>query len=352
LTFAGGGTRPPPGTCRTLALHGRRPRADRGAMTRRIVLATLAVFAVLAPAASALPYAPPAGKVALGVAGRAETGAFVAAHGRQPSVFQTFVMFRGPIDYAFERADNLGAAPMLHISTADGPDAREVVTPKGIALGEVDRWLVDLQARAAAADGPVYLRVMGEMNGHWNQYSAYGPAGRRNDAHSTRWFKQAWRRIAIIMRGGPRIDAKLRYNKLPPLGRGDLPTARVALVWCPQVAGAPDVPGNAPKAYWPGAKWVDWVATDFYSKFPNFTGLERFYQQFGGKPFAFGEWAIWDSDNPGFATRFFAWVRSHKRVKMLIYNQGHIRGGPFDLGRFPASTRAIRAATRSSRYDG
>jgi hypothetical protein len=45
-------------------------------------------------------------------------------------------------------------------------------------------------------------------------------------------------------------------------------------------------------------------------------------------------------------------VRSHKRVKMLIYNQGHIRRGPFDLARFPASTKAIRTATRSARYDG
>jgi hypothetical protein len=198
----------------------------------------------------------------------------------------------------------------------------------------------------------VYVRPMGEMNGHWNQYSAYGPGGRRDAAHSTRWFKLAWRRIAIVLRGGPDVDAKLVAAHLPPLGRGALPVAQVALMWCPQVAGAPDVPGNAPKAYWPGARYVDWVATDFYSKFPNFPGLERFYREFGGKPFAFGEWAIWDRDNPAFAKRLFAWVRSHPRVRMLVYNQGARVGGPFDLGRFPASVRAIRAATRSARYGG
>jgi hypothetical protein len=322
-------------------------------MTRAVAaLLMLAALAACAPAAHARAYAPPAGKVALGVAGRAQTDAFAAAHGREPAVFQTFIMFRGPIDYAFEKADRLGAAPMVHISTADGPEAREVVTPKGIARGAVDDWLVALQRRAAAAGGPVYVRLMGEMNGHWNQYSAYGPGGRRDAAHSTAWFRKAWKRVTIVLRGGPNVDAALAAARLKPLGRGELPAARIAMVWCPQVAGAPDVRGNAPRAYWPGGRFVDWVATDFYSKFPNFTGLERFYRQFPGKPFGFGEWAIWDRDDPAFVKRFFSWVRSHPRTKMLVYNQGHIKGGPFDLARFPQSTRAIRAATRGARYDG
>jgi hypothetical protein len=315
-------------------------------------MALLALLAALlvAPAAAARPYLAPHGGVSLGVAGRAQTGDYVRAHGREPAVFQTFVMFGGPVDYAFARAASLGAAPMLHISTADGPGAPERVTPKGIATGAMDGWLVALQAKAAAAGGPVYLRPMGEMNGYWNQYSAYGQHGRRDAAHSTRWFKRAWRRIAIVMRGGPAVDAQLAAQHLPPLGRGPLPNAQVAMVWCPQVAGAPDVPGNAPKAYWPGARYVDWVATDFYSKFPNFAGLERFYGQFGGKPFAFGEWAIWDRDDPVFVKRLFGWVGSHPRVRMLVYNQGARHGGPFDLARYPAASRAIRHATRSARF--
>src|SRR3954447_1319353 len=121
-------------------------------MARSAALALL-ILALLAPAAAA--------DIALGVAGRADTGAFVQAHGRQPAVFQTFVMFGGPIDYAFERADRVGAAPMLHISTAHGPAARERVSPKGIARGAMDGWLAGLQARAAAQGGPVYVRPMG-----------------------------------------------------------------------------------------------------------------------------------------------------------------------------------------------
>jgi hypothetical protein len=190
------------------------------------------------------------------------------------------------------------------------------------------------------------------MNAHWNPYSAYGASGRRDAAHSTRWFKRAWKRMAVILRGGARVDAQLRALRLPPTGRGGLPAARVALVWCPQVAGAPDVPGNAPRAYWPGSRWVDWVSTDFYSRFPNFSGLERFYRAFGGKPFALGEWALWGRDDPAFVHRLFGWVGSHRRVRMLVYNQGSVVGGPFDLGRFPRSRAALRAVTRKHRFDG
>jgi hypothetical protein len=31
-------------------------------------------------------------------------------------------------------------------------------------------------------------------------------------------------------------------------------------------AGSPDIPGNRPSAYWPGASYVDWTGTDFYSR--------------------------------------------------------------------------------------
>ena len=48
------------------------------------------------------------------------------------------------------------------------------------------------------------------------------------------------------------------------------------------------------------------MGTDFYSKFPNFTGLDRFYRDFAreGRPFAFGEWAMWGRDDAGFVNRF------------------------------------------------
>ena len=78
--------------------------------------------------------------------------------------------------------------------------------------------------------------------------------------------------------------------------------------WVPQTRGTPDIPANMPRAYWPGGEYVDWVGTDFYSRFPNFHWLDDFYRDFPGKPFVFGEWALWGADDPGFVNRLFGWI--------------------------------------------
>jgi hypothetical protein len=167
-------------------------------------------------------------------------------------------------------------------------------------------------------------------------------------------FRQAWRRTVIVLRGGPldAVNAKLRALHLPAVrgANSALPQPPIAFLWVPQVAGAPDIRANSPRAYWPGSRYVDWVGTDFYSKFPNWGGLERFYRQFGGKPFAFGEWALWGRDDPSFVHRLFAWSRSHRRVRMLIYNQGKLSDGPFRLVHYPRSKEALRAELRAARF--
>ena len=71
-----------------------------------------------------------------------------------------------------------------------------------------------------------------------------------------------------------------------------------------------------------------------------------------GKPFVFGEWALWDGDDPAFVHRFFRWVDSHKRVRMLLYNQGNTPGGPFRLSRYPESRKAIEQELRRKRFLG
>lgn len=92
------------------------------------------------------------------------------------------------------------------------------------------------------------------------------------------------------------------------------------------------------------------VGTDFYSKFPNFAGLNTFSREFAGFPFAFGEYAMWGGDDPAFIRQLFGWIRGHRQVRMVIYNQGLMTDGPFRLSRFPASARALRAALGSSRF--
>jgi hypothetical protein len=166
------------------------------------------------------------------------------------------------------------------------------------------------------------------MDAYWNPYSAYNENGTfRGADHSTQAFRQAWRRISLILRGGAVrvIDAKLRALRMPALPAtaalapgSTLPSAPVAMLWVPQVWGAPDTPQNAPQAYYPGDRYVDWVGTDFYSEWPNWTGLDRYFARFPDKPFVFGEWAITGRDDPKFVGQLFGWVRLHPRVRILM----------------------------------
>jgi hypothetical protein len=327
-----------------------------------VIAAVVALAAATATAAPALPYAAPDGKVLVGVTGGRTVDGYVRAAGKPPAMFQFFVNWGQPFQYAYRRAQEARAGLMVHLSTYNGPGTRERITPRDIAQGQGDRYLSSLTRRFAAHGRPVYLRPFGEMNNAANPYSAYSANGKsRGSAHDPLWFRQAWRRLYLVLKGGPvaTIDARLHALGMPRLGStatgsGWLPRPKVALQWTPMTAGSPNVAANGPDRYWPGSGYVDWVGTDFYSRFPNFSGLDRFYatKQYAGKPFVFGEWAMWGRDDAGFIRRFFHWVAAHPRVKMLAYNQGNRPTSPFRLYRYPRSSRVMRQALRSPRYAG
>jgi hypothetical protein len=321
---------------------------------RRLLLVLATALAVAAPAAQAAPFAPPHGKVYTGLSGSTSADPFTQQVGSDVAVFGVFTKWDGQNEYAFRAAHEAGARLMLHVSTQDGYGTRELITPLGIARGEGDHYLLSLNRRIAEAGEPVYVRLLAEMNQANNGYSAFDRNGRsRGPSHSTSAFRSAWRRSALILRGGARagIDVKLHALHLPPIqgGEGDLPRPQVALLWVPQTEGSPAIRANAPRAYWPGGRYVDWVGTDFYSRFPNFDKLQRFYDEFRGKPFVFGEWALWGRDDPAFVRRFFGWITAHPRVQMQLYNQGKLTNGPFRLTRYPRSRAALRIALRHRR---
>jgi hypothetical protein len=310
----------------------------------RLALALVVVVVVLSSlvgTAAAAPYLPPAGTVFHGGTGGYDEGSiyrFARVAGRRPDVYQWFFTpswtRRNPSSLAWQAnllslAARTGVHPMFHLSTAAGGHGRSVITPGQLARGDGDRYLVDLAQLIEASGQAVYVRVMAEMNNWNNPYSAFGATGAaRGGDHSSRAYRQAWRRIALVLHGGPaaQIDGELRALGLPPLRAGGemLPQPQVALLWVPFCAGLPDVRGNGPGDYWPGAAYVDWVGTDFFANSPNFRCLERLYRdrRWRRKPFAFGEWALWGRDDPGFVRRLFAWIHSHRRVRMAVYNQG------------------------------
>ena len=325
----------------------------------RLILALL-LLACLPAAAAADPFAPPKGKVWNGLTAGFDADDFESRTGKHPAIWQHFIAWGGSYQFTLTNSRNASARLMYHLGTSKGQNLPERLSPGEIARGEGDGFLVALTRDIAAFGSPVYVRLLGEMNNCNNPYAAYDCGGGRRDAdHSVATFIKAWKRVHLIMHGGDvaAIDARLAALRLPPVkaGAATLPQPQVAFVWAPMTGGAPNIAALRPQAYWPGAKWVDWVGTSFYSRFPNFAGLDRFYKDFAvakAKPFAIAEWAIWGADAPGFASRLFDWIESHRRVKMVHYNQGAQSGGIFRLSRYPASARVIRKRLSAKRYLG
>ena len=92
------------------------------------------------------------------------------------------------------------------------------------------------------------------------------------------------------------------------------------------------------------------MGTDFYGKYPNFSGLTSLYNAFPGQPFVFGEWALWGADDPGFVDQLFGWVGAHPRARMLVYNQGVSTDGPFRLSRYPRAAAELRRLLAGAKF--
>jgi hypothetical protein len=123
----------------------------------------------------------------------------------------------------------------------------------------------------------------------------------------------------------------------------------VSIIWSPLPGGSPRVKGNFPGNYWPGSRWVDWVGTDFYSEYPVWEDLDRFYagKQWKGKPASITEWAVSGKDEPRFVKEFIAWTVKHPRVRMLVYYDGFGPGAnPYDLSLYPRTTNTLRQKIR------
>jgi hypothetical protein len=299
---------------------------------------------------------PPGSGVFTGLSGGSYS-AYEHEVGKHPAVDGVFVTWGESFTSAFGQARANHARLMLHISTSQGYGSPQRITPLGIAQGQGDSYLLSLGEAMARSGAPVYIRLFAEMDQANNAYCAFNPDGSpRGASHSTESFREAWRRVVLVLRGGPvaGIDGRLHALGLPPV-RGSsatstLPSPQVSFLWVPQTEGSPNIPANSADAYYPGDAYVDWVGTDFYSLFPNFGGLERFYAAHPGKPFVFGEWALWDGDDPGWVSQLFHFVSSHPRVRMLLYNQGERANGPFRLSRYPESRREIRRLLSAPRF--
>jgi hypothetical protein len=339
------------------------------------ILLLAALLAILPASASARTFAPPHHKIFHGVSDTSHNRDFhvfgkrVGAH---PAVLEDFYHWDTPLTSgALKRWRHTHTRGVLSLSTAPG-GGPELISPRQIAKGRDDHYLIRLNQSIAKSKQVVYMRPLAEMNGHWNPYSAYNADGTRRDrAHSTKNFRRAWQRIVLIVRGGKRskINNKLRHRHMPRILRassnndpvyrpenvhGRLPHPKVAFIWSPQTIGSPAVPGNRPGAYWPGKRFVDWVGADIYSKFATpgiWSAFKQFFRKWRHRPFAVGEYSPWDNDYRGkFTRKLFHWSERHHRVRMLVYYRSVAPNTAFDIDRWPRARRVLRHQLNKPRF--
>ncbi len=307
---------------------------------------------------------PPKGKVFFGVTDTGEASGFesfadaVDAH---PAVVETYHPYGNSIHISLPRWEQIHARPLPHISTAAGDDRHEVITPKEIARAQGDDYLLRLNRSFAAHAMRAYIRPLDEPNRCLNVYTAIRCDGSGNGArHTTHWYKQAFRRMYLILHGGAKrsvIDRKLRKLHLPPLRRKRgkeprvLPRAPVSPIWSPLANEAPSVRGNSAAAYFPGNRYLDWVATDICSRYTDFGAITRFYRHYAKhKPFAITEFGLWGSDDAAFVRHLLRWVRARRKTRMLVYYQDFGRKNPFRIQNFPQGRATLKHALNSRHF--
>lgn len=323
---------------------------------------------LLAPAVSPAKSLIPGGKkVYFGVT---DTGVgndfrdFARSVGKHPAVIQTFHPWGNSLHTALPRWKAVRARPMLHITTR-AEDGTELITPRQIANGKGDDYLLRLNRTLHRKEIRAYIRPLGEPNRCLNLYAGVDCSGNvRGGSYSFRWYKRAFRRIAIIVRGGAKrgsinhslekigltkVQKRRKKAKLPRR----LPRAPVAMVWSPLPAGSPTVSSNRPARYWPGVKWVDWVGTDFYNQYNNWRHLKKFYSKWSiekNKPMALTEWGLWGNDGPGFVKRIFRYQQHRKNVRMMVYYQDFGTSNPFRIQNFPKGRKVLKKHLASPRF--
>jgi hypothetical protein len=329
---------------------------------------TTLACALCAAAALCLLFAAPAGAGSLVPRGKnvffglsdtgdsADFGQFASALHKHPALIESFRTWGSDFPDSIERWQAAQARPVLHITTADNGDGHEIITPRGIASGGGDEYLIRLNKLFWAKKMRAYIRPLGEPNRCLNVYAAFDCAGQPRDAaHSPRWYRLAFRRIYVIVHGGGsrnRIDARLREAGLPALQSDvpGLPKAPVEVIWSPLPAGSPTIPPNRPRNFYPGSRWVDWAGTDFYSDNQDWKSLYGLYRRYADKPFAITEWSVDTGDDSAYVRKLMTWVDHHRRTKMLVYYQDFGSTSSYRIQSSPASLGVLRSMIHNGRF--
>jgi hypothetical protein len=311
---------------------------------RRIGVVLVVAAAVLALGVGAATSRTSRAPVQLGIYG--DAARFAAQTGQQSTTKMLFLGWgqgatfgsRFPVLFS-----TMLAKPM--VALMDRFRGGGAITPRQVATGTGDAYLVELNHAIHDWGKPIFVRPFPEMNGHWNSYCAYNTNGSaRGPSNTTAMFRAAFARVYELMHGGPRVNAVLRALG-QPLPKGALfENKNVEVIWNPQGTGSPDIPGNSAAAYYPGDSYVDMVGDDLYDirYRPDWADAEKLYSAHPSKRFAFPEWAPWGIDDPGFVEHMATFVKTHSRVVLISYFAGQHPGSVWDLATKSKSRAAYR----------
>jgi Glycosyl hydrolase family 26 len=340
-------------------------RRDTATVLAALAVAGSLLLGAVAPARANL-LQPGPGKTFFGLTDSGVTSQFTEFSetvGKHPAVIETFRAWDADLKGSIKRWQSAIARPVLHISTADPNDGHALITPRGIALGKGDDYLVWLNRLFWKRGMRAYLRPLGEPNRCLNIYAAYDCTGNLKAGYlRPYWYKRAFRRMYIVLHGGgklEKVNRRLARAGLQPLKSqsgeppAGLPRSPIVVMWSPLPAGSPEIRKNLPGFFYPGRRYVDWVGTDFYSDYPDWKSLTDLYRRFAArerKPFTLTEWALNSSDDSRFVKRLFVWAQRHPRCRMLIYYQDFGAYNSYRLQNYPASLAIVQRKLRSPSF--
>jgi hypothetical protein len=325
----------------------RRESATTGAM-RRALLAVAVLALLLVPQAVGRPAV---AKLLLGVSG--DPARFQGQTGQVSAVRSFFLGWQQGQTWGTtfpKMLQRMGPIPMFHIGTR-GRSKQDAITPKQVANGAGDAFLVALNQGVAEYGSLVYARFLAEGNHCARNYAAFTCAGgSRGPQYSPAAQANAFARFSAILHGGVRaeINSKLRQKGLPLYGGPDLPAnppSMLRVIWNPLGGARPSTAANDWRRFYPGDAAVDVVGNDMYGSSAGWSGPQNealhAFARSHGKRYALPEWGLEGDDAPSFVDYICAFIKGKAGIELASYYEAKA-GSRWDLATRAASRERYR----------
>jgi beta-mannanase len=262
---------------------------------------------------------------------------FAKKVGRQPAIIMWYQDFSEPLFWPSQLSDatKYGAIPM--ITWDPFYNSGDAYAMDEIADGQLDEYLTTSARAAAAWHGKILIRFGPEMNGGWYSWGNGTPGNTAAD------YIRAWRHVVSVFRA-----------------QG---ASNVRWVWSPNAKWGSHFPF---RQFYPGNRWVNWVALDGYNwgslKASGWRSVRQIFQpsyramrRLTTKPLMIGETAAPESggSKARWITNGFlhALPKYMPAVRAVIWFD-RVKETDWRVNSSAAALRAYRRVVASHRYQG